>query len=284
MAFLDPTDDFQPLDPAGMHALHLAVNQVSTAWHGVSSPARGYLVGWRVDDEVFGLAVFLHFPQQRATVAYIYDDPILDSIDYPHAEEEGRIFLESMGFLLDEVDLRSLAPNAPIYKDLPFLRGVREASISTTGSVTGSVTGTPSFPISAMAEMRGEGVGGLHLEGLSGEDVAGLGKVVERAAGARETPSRPFEPTNPRGGKSLHEEIDSLLSAVETGGETGEEMTKISADLTLGAAVGAVTEGVDIEITAPGARDGASGPAAGAGAEKPNEIEREQLGRLLAMF
>ncbi|MGC3998765.1 MAG: hypothetical protein QM767_15440 [Anaeromyxobacter sp.] len=82
----------------------------------VSIPGRpiqtvyGHLVGVRNGNSTFSIYVGLHLPRSGENVVYVHPQRQLSLEDYRPVEIEGLHFLESMGFMLDNLNFRNLSP------------------------------------------------------------------------------------------------------------------------------------------------------------------------------
>lgn len=72
--------------------------------------AYGFLCGVRNPNNTFTLFVCIFLPDSAENVVYTSEPSALPIEKYRPAESEGRQFLESMGFMLDDTRFRSLAP------------------------------------------------------------------------------------------------------------------------------------------------------------------------------
>ncbi len=92
-------------------ALVESINQPQVAISGKPPQAvQGHLCGLRNANGTFSIYVSLHLPKTGENVVYVHPRRQLTPEEYRAAEAEGLHFLESMGFMLDKVDFRSLAP------------------------------------------------------------------------------------------------------------------------------------------------------------------------------
>jgi hypothetical protein len=82
----------------------------------VSVPGRppqavvGHLCGVRNANGTFSIYIGLHLAKAGENVVYVNDRAQLGVDDYRTVEIEGLQFLESMGFMLDNLNFRNLAP------------------------------------------------------------------------------------------------------------------------------------------------------------------------------
>jgi hypothetical protein len=84
----------------------------------VSIPGRapqqtgGRLCGVRNGNGSFSIYIGLHLPRSGENVVYVHDRRQLTLEEYREVEVEGLQFLESMGFMLDDVNFGNLSPAA----------------------------------------------------------------------------------------------------------------------------------------------------------------------------
>ncbi len=76
----------------------------------------GHLVGVRNANNTFSIFVGLHLPKTGENVVYVHDKRQLTVEEYREVEVEGLHFLESMGFMLDNLNFRNL--DAPARAEL----------------------------------------------------------------------------------------------------------------------------------------------------------------------
>ena len=107
----DPGVRFVPATREQVVALVESINQPQVSIPGKTSQAvQGYLCGLRNPNGTFSILVSLFLPKAGETVVYVHDRRQLSLEDYRQVEIEGLQFLESMGFMLDNLNFRNLAP------------------------------------------------------------------------------------------------------------------------------------------------------------------------------
>jgi hypothetical protein len=90
-----------------------SINQPQVSIPGKSSQqVFGSLCGIRNANGTFSIYVGLHLPKTGENVVYAHDQRQLSVDEYRDVEAEGLNFLESMGFMLDNLNFRNLAPQA----------------------------------------------------------------------------------------------------------------------------------------------------------------------------
>ncbi len=90
-----------------------SINQPQVSIPGKSpQQVTGQLCGLRNANGTFSIYVALHLPKTGENVVYVHQKRQLTVEEYRDVEAEGLHFLESMGFMLDNVNFRNLAPEA----------------------------------------------------------------------------------------------------------------------------------------------------------------------------
>lgn len=69
-----------------------------------------FVVGRRNPDGTFSIFVYLHLTETNQAVIYVNDNPALDAESFRDVETEALTFVESMGFMVDNVNYRNLTP------------------------------------------------------------------------------------------------------------------------------------------------------------------------------
>ncbi|HEU4385111.1 MAG TPA: hypothetical protein VFR85_16625 [Anaeromyxobacteraceae bacterium] len=108
----DPSLHFVQVGRDQVVALVESINQPQVSIPGKTSQAvQGYLCGLRnPSGNTFSILVSLFLPKAGETVVYVHDRRQLSLEDYRQAEIEGLQFLESMGFMLDNLNFRNMDP------------------------------------------------------------------------------------------------------------------------------------------------------------------------------
>jgi hypothetical protein len=109
---------FEP-DPSILHipatrervvALVESINQPQVSIPGKEPQAvQGFLCGLRNPNGTFSIFVSLYLAKTQENVVYVSDRPEVSVEQYRDVEVEGLHFLESMGFMLDNLNFRNLA-------------------------------------------------------------------------------------------------------------------------------------------------------------------------------
>ncbi len=109
----DPSLPFVRATREQVVALVESINQPQVSIPGKTSQAvQGYLCGLRNPNGTFSILVSLFLPKTGENVVYLHDRRQVSLEEYRDAEIEGLQFLESMGFMLDNLNFRNLAPAA----------------------------------------------------------------------------------------------------------------------------------------------------------------------------
>lgn len=99
-----------PVSRGQVVSLLESLNQPQISIPGRSAQgAQAYLCGVRHDDGSCAVFVSLFLADAGENVVYVHAPPRLPPARYAAAEEEGRQFLESMGFILDDLNFRSMS-------------------------------------------------------------------------------------------------------------------------------------------------------------------------------
>src|SRR5512138_2377139 len=72
----------------------------------------GHLCGVRNPNGTFSIYVALHVPKTGENVVYVHAKRQVGVEEFREVEAEGLHFLESMGFMLDNLNFRNLSPEA----------------------------------------------------------------------------------------------------------------------------------------------------------------------------
>lgn len=108
---IDSSLQFVPASREAVVALVESINQSQVSIPGKTSQAvQGYLCGLRNPNGTFSILVSLFLPKVGENVVYVSDRRQVTLEEYREVEIEGLQFLESMGFMLDNLNFRNLAP------------------------------------------------------------------------------------------------------------------------------------------------------------------------------
>jgi hypothetical protein len=107
----DPSVRFVPATREQVVALVESINQPQVSIPGKTSQAvQGYLCGLRNPNGRFSIVVALFLPKTGENVVYVHDHREVSLEEYRQVEIEALQFLESMGFMLDNLNFRNLPP------------------------------------------------------------------------------------------------------------------------------------------------------------------------------
>jgi hypothetical protein len=108
----EPSIAWVPATREQVVAIVESINQPQVSIPG-KSPQQvfGHLVGVRNGNGTFSIYVALFLPKSGENVVYVHERRQLAAVEeYREVEVEGLHFLESMGFMLDNLNFRNLAP------------------------------------------------------------------------------------------------------------------------------------------------------------------------------
>ena len=107
----DQTIRFVPVTREQVVALVESINQPQVSIPGKPAQVvQGHLCGIRNANGTFSIVVSLFLPKSGENVVYLHEKRQLTLEEYREVEIEGLHFLESMGFMLDNLNFRNLAP------------------------------------------------------------------------------------------------------------------------------------------------------------------------------
>lgn len=86
-------------------------------------PVSCHLIGLRGQDGALAILIALHLPRTGENVVYVHERRQLTVEQYREVELEGLQFLESMGFMLDNLNFRNLEPaqQEQVLRRIPLL-------------------------------------------------------------------------------------------------------------------------------------------------------------------
>jgi len=106
----DPTIRFVPAAREQVVALVESINQSQVSIPGKPpQTVQGFLCGLRNPNGTFSIFVSLFLPRTGENVVYLHPRRELTLEEYRDVEIDGLHFLESMGFMLDNLNFRNLA-------------------------------------------------------------------------------------------------------------------------------------------------------------------------------
>ena len=108
----EPSLAFVPAAREQVVAVVESINQPQVSIPGRPTQAVvGHLCGLRNGNGTFSIYVGLHVPKTGENVVYVHERRQLSVEQYRDVEVEGLQFLESMGFMLDNLNFRNLSPD-----------------------------------------------------------------------------------------------------------------------------------------------------------------------------
>jgi len=119
------TTDTSPFDfsPGDAVTVYESMNTIQVHSTGKEpEAAKAYLIGFRNGRGTFSMIAYLHFQQSKRREIYAPEGADFELDAYSANEDEGVQFLESMGFMMNNLNYRMLTPDqqAEIQKELPF--------------------------------------------------------------------------------------------------------------------------------------------------------------------
>jgi hypothetical protein len=142
----EPSITWIPVTREQVVAVVESINQPQVSVPGKApQQVSGHLCGIRNASGTFSIFVGLHLPKTGENVVYVHERRELSVEDYRDVEIEGLQFLESMGFMLDNLNFRNLA--APVQegtlKRIPLFSPPRPRAEAPAG---GAAAARPSGP------------------------------------------------------------------------------------------------------------------------------------------
>ena len=129
----DPSIRYIPAGPDQVVALVEGINQPQVSIPGKDPQSvQGFLCGLRNPRGTFSVFVSLYLPRSAENVVYVHDRREVDAAGYADAETDGLHFLESMGFMLDNLNFANLSPaqQAETLRRVPLFQAPRDAGPS----------------------------------------------------------------------------------------------------------------------------------------------------------
>jgi hypothetical protein len=107
----DPSIQYVPATRDQVVALIEGINQPQISIPGKTPQGvSAHLVALRNADGSFSIVAALHLPKTGENVIYLHGKRRCTAEEYRDIQDEGLHFLESMGFMLDNLNFRNLAP------------------------------------------------------------------------------------------------------------------------------------------------------------------------------
>lgn len=107
----DPSIPYVPATRDQVVAIIEGINQPQVSIPGKAPQSvSGHLCGVRNANGTFSIYVALHLPKSGENVVYLHPRRQVTAEAYREVQEEGLHFLESMGFMLDNLNYRNMSP------------------------------------------------------------------------------------------------------------------------------------------------------------------------------
>ena len=130
----DPRVTHLPVSREQIVTVYASLNKPAIAVPGkAAQEVQAFIVGVRNPNGHFTLFVYLFLTQSREAVVYVDHDRLQLSPEiYAEAESDAQGFVESMGFMLDNMNFRSLAPAAQteLMQSMPCFTKEHKAAVS----------------------------------------------------------------------------------------------------------------------------------------------------------
>ena len=108
----EPSLEYLPATREQVVAIIEGINQPQISIPGKAPQGvTGHLVGLRNAGGTFSIYVALHLPKSGENVVYLHGRRQVSAEEFREVQEEGLHFLESMGFMLDNLNYRNLTPD-----------------------------------------------------------------------------------------------------------------------------------------------------------------------------
>jgi hypothetical protein len=151
----EPTITHLPVLREQVVAVVESINQPQVSVPGkASQTVTGHLCGVRNGNGSFSIYVGLHLAKSGENVVYVNDRSQLTVEEYRTVEVEGLHFLESMGFMLDNLNFRNLAADVQeqTFRRIPLFHPPRPpAPAPPAAPVAPAAAGAPGAPGAAPA-------------------------------------------------------------------------------------------------------------------------------------
>ena len=140
----EPSIQFVPATREQVVAIIEAINQPQVSIPGKEPQAvQGVLCSLRNPNGTFSIVVALHLPRTGENVVYLHEKRQLSAEEYREVQDAGLHFLESMGFMLDNLNFRNMAPalQDEMLKRLPLFSPPRPPAVAVTAAEQGAAAG-----------------------------------------------------------------------------------------------------------------------------------------------
>jgi hypothetical protein len=137
----EPSIQYVPASREQVVALIEAINQPQVTIPGRQPQSvHGLLCSLRNANGSFSILLALHLPRSGENVIYLHEKRQLTTDEYREVQDEGLQFLESMGFMLDNLNYRNMAPELQekTLKRLPLFSPPRPPQAAVTAEQGGA--------------------------------------------------------------------------------------------------------------------------------------------------
>ncbi len=149
----EPSITWVPAAREQVVAVIESINQPQVSIPGkASQQVSGHLCGVRNANGTFSIYVGLHLPKSGESVIYVHDRRQLTVDEYRDVEVEGLQFLESMGFMLDNLNFRNLSPEVQddTLRRIPLLSKPRPPGEAPAGAAARPAATTSSVRVARL--------------------------------------------------------------------------------------------------------------------------------------
>jgi hypothetical protein len=127
----EPSIQYVPVGREQVVAIIEGINQPQVSIPGKAPQGvSGHLCALRNANGTYSIVVGLHLPKSGENVIYLHGKRQLSADEYRAVQDEGLHFLESMGFMLDNLNYRNMAPELQeaTLKRVPIFSAARAAA------------------------------------------------------------------------------------------------------------------------------------------------------------
>jgi hypothetical protein len=140
----EPSIQYVPVGREQVVAIIEGINQPQVSIPGKAPQGvSGHLCALRNANGSYSIVVGLHLPKSGENVIYLHGKRQLSAEEYREVQDEGLHFLESMGFMLDNLNYRNMAPELQeaTLKRVPIFSQPRAAAPAAAAEKRAAVTG-----------------------------------------------------------------------------------------------------------------------------------------------
>jgi hypothetical protein len=145
----EPSISHLPVSRDQVVAIVESINQPQVSVPGkASQTVLGHLCGVRNANGTFSIYVGLHLSRTGENVVYVNEKAQLTVEEYRAVEVDGLHFLESMGFMLDNLNFRNLAPETQeqTFRRIPLFHPPRPPAPAPQPAAAGAAAGGAAAP------------------------------------------------------------------------------------------------------------------------------------------